>query len=212
MKVDLAELKNIVSNVVSEAKKKVKKDNPSDVKEHPAQFSSAETFDYSKPLGDKNYLKHDGAANFGPYTGASNELKDDVVQCNTLKEQEEILLRTVIKGMVQEEVYKDPWKFLDEAIKQKSSMHAENIWEAAKSWYDIKRADIGKGVYDKKDVIVHTADNDDMNEEKVGFKALTSKLAKQGVQNPAGLAYTIGAKKYGKKGMAKKAAAGRKKK
>ena len=44
----------------------------------------------------------------------------------------------------------------------------------------------------------------------VGFGKLKAKLAAKGVRSPGGLAYAIGAKKYGKAGMAKKAAAGRK--
>ena len=43
------------------------------------------------------------------------------------------------------------------------------------------------------------------------FSKLTKKFQKQGLKNPAGMAYKAGEKKYGKKGMAKKAAAGRKK-
>jgi hypothetical protein len=44
------------------------------------------------------------------------------------------------------------------------------------------------------------------------FDKLKDKLAKEpGVTDAAGLAYKIGAAKYGKAGMAKKAAAGRKK-
>jgi hypothetical protein len=42
------------------------------------------------------------------------------------------------------------------------------------------------------------------------FKKLSAKLKRRGVKNPDALAATIGRKKYGKKGMAKKAAAGRK--
>jgi hypothetical protein len=45
------------------------------------------------------------------------------------------------------------------------------------------------------------------------FDKLKNKLAKKpGITDPAGLAYEIGAKKYGKAGMAKKAAAGKAKK
>lgn len=44
------------------------------------------------------------------------------------------------------------------------------------------------------------------------FKALKTKLAKQGASNPAGLAAYIGRQKYGAKRMAKMAAAGRKRK
>lgn len=43
----------------------------------------------------------------------------------------------------------------------------------------------------------------------IGFKKLKAKLTSQGAADPAALAYAIGAKKYGKAGMAAKAAAGR---
>lgn len=46
---------------------------------------------------------------------------------------------------------------------------------------------------------------------KVGFRKMTRKLAaRKGVTNAKALAAYIGRKKYGKAGMAKKAAAGRK--
>ncbi len=46
---------------------------------------------------------------------------------------------------------------------------------------------------------------------RVGFKKLETQLSrKKGIYSPGGLAYKIGVKKYGKAGMAKKAAAGRK--
>ncbi|ARX81536.1 hypothetical protein SMD44_00934 [Streptomyces alboflavus] len=44
---------------------------------------------------------------------------------------------------------------------------------------------------------------------KIGFKKLKAQLAAKGARSPGGLAYKIGVKKYGKKTMAKKAAAGR---
>jgi hypothetical protein len=48
---------------------------------------------------------------------------------------------------------------------------------------------------------------------KIGFKRLRNQLARRkGIRNPDAVAATIGRKKYGKKGMAKKAAAGRRKK
>lgn len=45
----------------------------------------------------------------------------------------------------------------------------------------------------------------------IGFKKLKAKFAAQGKRNPGGLAYHVGVKKYGKAGMAAKAAVGRKK-
>lgn len=51
-----------------------------------------------------------------------------------------------------------------------------------------------------------------LDEKYVGFKALKKKLSRDdGVDDPAALAASIGRKKYGAKGMARKAAAGRKK-
>lgn len=46
---------------------------------------------------------------------------------------------------------------------------------------------------------------------RIGFKKLKRQLAARGVRSPGGLAATIGRKKYGKAGMAAKAAAGRRK-
>lgn len=43
------------------------------------------------------------------------------------------------------------------------------------------------------------------------FKRMVGKLKKRGAKHPKALAAYIGRKKYGKKGMAKKAAAGRRK-
>lgn len=43
----------------------------------------------------------------------------------------------------------------------------------------------------------------------LSFDARKAQFAAQGKRNPAGLAYYVGAKKYGKAGMAAKAAAGR---
>ncbi len=41
------------------------------------------------------------------------------------------------------------------------------------------------------------------------FNKLKSELAKKGIKNPGGLAYKIGVEKYGKKGMERKARAGK---
>ena len=48
-------------------------------------------------------------------------------------------------------------------------------------------------------------------DEHIGFKKLEEKFKSEGKKDPGGLAYAVGVKKYGKAGMAKKAAAGRRK-
>lgn len=45
----------------------------------------------------------------------------------------------------------------------------------------------------------------------MSFKARKAQFAARGARNPGGLAYYVGVKKYGKAGMAAKAAAGRRK-
>lgn len=45
----------------------------------------------------------------------------------------------------------------------------------------------------------------------MSFTARKRQFAAQGKRNPAGLAYYVGAKKYGRAGMAARAAAGRRK-
>lgn len=53
---------------------------------------------------------------------------------------------------------------------------------------------------------------DNADDEHLGFKKLENSLAhEKGISNPAAVAASIGRRKYGAKGMAKKAAAGRKK-
>jgi hypothetical protein len=47
---------------------------------------------------------------------------------------------------------------------------------------------------------------------RIGFRKLSNQLRRKGARDPNALAAHIGRKKYGKKGMAKKAAAGRRKK
>ena len=46
---------------------------------------------------------------------------------------------------------------------------------------------------------------------KSGFAAVEAKAKASGAKNPGGVAYAVGVKKYGVKGMQAKAAAGRKK-
>jgi hypothetical protein len=46
---------------------------------------------------------------------------------------------------------------------------------------------------------------------KTGFAAVKAQARASGAKNPGGVAYSVGVKKYGKKGMAAKAAAGKKK-
>ncbi len=68
----LNELKALVRQVVlAEVKKKKspkKKGKKAEIPEESEKFKYAEALDFSIPLGDFNVYRHQGAANWGPYT------------------------------------------------------------------------------------------------------------------------------------------------
>lgn len=138
MKISLSELKRVVAEVVAEASgKKKPKGGDSKPPEAQASMKADEKLDFSKPQGEDNLYRKQGAANMGPYTAES-------------------ALRHVVREAIREAI-------------------AEDLVESA-------------------------------------FSRLKNKLShKKGVKDPAALAASIGRKKYGAKGMAKKAAAGKKK-
>lgn len=68
MKISLNELKTIVREAIVEAKKKKKKEKSVDgVK----RYQKDEKLDFSKPLGNSNLYKRQGASGIGPYTAES---------------------------------------------------------------------------------------------------------------------------------------------
>lgn len=79
MKLDVSELQRLVTQVIQEAKKKKSKKEEKEEREpQPKEYSYAEALDFSEPLGPDNRYARQGAANFGPYTGAvlHKETKD----------------------------------------------------------------------------------------------------------------------------------------
>lgn len=180
MKMDITELRRMVERTIDEAKKKrgKKKDAPEEREVHPAGYSYAESFDFSRPLGALNAYARQGVANFGPYTGDGSALselvKEDAVPADSA------------------------WSIIAEAIRRElPPSERKNVWESALHWYDFHQRGLGSA--------------DGLTETHIGFKKLANKLAhKKGVTDPRALAASIGRKKYGKKGMARRAAAGRK--
>lgn len=79
------------SKFLVEVKKK-KKDKPVARTPHPVGFTFASVFDFSKPLGQDNVYRQQGAAPFGPLTATSqgnvdHSATDDDVDEESVKEQ-----------------------------------------------------------------------------------------------------------------------------
>lgn len=71
-KLDITHVREIVGQVVAEAKRKPKSKKAKKVEAkpvHPSGYQSDPAHDLSVPLGDLNVYKMQGASNIGPYTG-----------------------------------------------------------------------------------------------------------------------------------------------
>lgn len=203
MKVNLQELRAMVNSAVNEAKKKKEKAEKTEKVPAPPEYRFAEELDFSAPLGAYNLYKSQGAVNWGPMTGPGPSIDDRLHVPKSAKMVEAL---TALSKVIPEASAWGP--FLTE-IRKADKAASGNIWESIMHWYDFQKLGLGKvreaaGPKGKEK-------EGDLDEKKLGFKKLKNKLSHQkGVKDPSALAASIGTKKYGKAGMAKKSAAGRK--
>jgi len=209
---DLQEvIKAVLKNIKEEGEKgrdgyKFDEDEPI----QPRGFSHSDSADYTIPSQEGSRYKKQGSANFGPFT--------------------EGMLRTIVRATIKESITMKPVPSkkgqvsapfnkakieVGEDVKipaWNSTKKGGSVWEDLGHWYDVPGAK-KPNVRKLESNIMDDVYADRTNEKKIGFKKLKNKLAhKKGVKDPAALAASIGRKKYGTSGMAKKAAAGRKKK
>lgn len=179
MKITVEQLKAVIKDALIEAKKSKKgKDAEADGDPTLAvpAYKTDEKLDFSKPLGNENLYKKQGASNFGPYT-------------------EEKAIRMMVRQALSEMGGPVTGQQLPLCQHIFSHKNRNNIWENAMALSEATCQKCGKS----------------MEEAKLGFKKLKGKLShEKSVKDPAALAASIGKKKYGNKGMAKKAAAGKK--
>lgn len=192
MKISLNELRQMVTAALTEAKKKPKekiKENEVRVDGHIADSK----MDFSPPLGGLNTYRQQGQSNFGPYTGDIDSVLGAVNGVN---------LDNPLYGVRAEGVDRSSvWS----AFAGPSRPVPTTLWESALHYYDFQMRGLGQ-------VREEVLPEEKVDEKHVGFKKLKGQLAhRKGVKNPAALAASIGRKKYGAAGMAKKAAAGRRK-
>jgi len=202
MKITVEQLRGMVKEAINEAKKKKTKDVKEEIR--PDGHIVDKNQDYAPPLAGYNLYRSQGAVNWGPHTGPGPKIDD-----RPYGTKMESALRQVIGQMISEELRPDPnsaWARLmpPPVVEEKVP---QNVWEAAMHYYDFQRRGLGQ----MKEDTTPPPPNTSVDEKHLGFKKLKGKLAhKKGVKNAGALAASIGRKKYGAKGMAKKAAAGRK--
>jgi hypothetical protein len=193
MKISVQELRKLVEEVIIEAKKK--KDLEEETR--PDAHIYDKTFDFSKPLGAYNLYRSQGPVNFGPYTGAGPKIDD-----RPYGVKNESSLRAALRQMISEALMPAAGSAWMGVVPPAPKQVPRNIWEAACHWYDFSGKGLGEG---------SAANVANLAEKHIGFGKLKGKLAhKKGVKDAGALAASIGRKKYGAAGMAKKSAAGRK--
>lgn len=196
MKITVEQLKVMVEHAINEAKKKKQKDLE-EMETRPDGHMLDKNMDFAPPLGGYNLYRSQGAVNWGPQTGAGPKI-DDRPYPGTVAESS---LRQAIRGMISEKLRPDPNSAWSAFSPPPPQVPPKGIWESAMHYYDFQRRGLGQMKEEAKPV----------DEKHVGFKKLKGKLShEKGVKDPGALAASIGRKKYGAAGMAKKAAAGRK--
>lgn len=134
MKISVNELKSMVGQIVSEAKKKKSKSEKPMKGVKPTGFSFDEAFDFSTPLGDWNLYARQGSSSWGPLTGPGTKLGEELSSAG--RSLSENAVRSLVRQVIKE--------------------HAApmNIWESAMHWYDNQKLGLGsqtsEGIQQKK--------------------------------------------------------------
>lgn len=196
MKMTIEGLRNLVEQIVAEAKKKKEKELDELVVKNDGHIQDHK-LDFSAPLGAYNLYRNQGQVNWGPQTSSGPKI-DDQLRGSQYSAVHESALRSYIRNIISESFRPDPssaWAAMVPPVTQ-------TIWESVMHWYDFERRGLGQ--------VKEDADPS-MDEKRIGFKKLKKSLAhEKGVKDAGALAASIGRKKYGSAGMAKKSAAGRK--
>lgn len=203
----LSELKCLVAEILEEAKKKA----PAEIKKKGRSIEAYglydEAFDFAAPLGALSLYRQQGAVNWGPHTSdgpyIDSTFHDPQPGRIVVRESEERALRMLVREVIENGLVPASSAWAPMVEGNREAVY-ESPWEAAEplfeAWYDKFKGSKKSEKASKKD------------EGHIGFSKLKGKLShKSGVNDPGALAASIGRKKYGAAGMAKKSAAGRKK-
>jgi hypothetical protein len=154
MKVSIDELRKIVGEVVSEAKKKKEKSDELKYTAHPKEYGYAESLDFSAPLGGYNLYRSQGAANWGPYTGAGPKIDDNVrIDPVSTSLTEEKMLRSLLRSIIGETLMprSSAWDVISESSRVRRT---GNVWEDVARWYDHQGFGLGSqtpaGIMERK--------------------------------------------------------------
>lgn len=155
MKISVEELRGIIGEIISEAKKKTKSEKKTKKEVKPTGFFFDEALDFSDPLGPLNIYAIQGASNWGPLTGVLPDVGP----------LEERAVRSLVRQVISERKDLSAWSRFGTRSAPK------NVWEAAMHWYDNQRLGLGsqtsEGIEQKK---AENAKNDKKSKKKKGCK------------------------------------------
>ncbi len=142
MKTTVKELREVIGQIISEAKKKKADKSKKPTKGvKPTGFSFDEAFDFSAPLGSLNTYAQQGSANWGPLTTSmfAGERRDESLA--------ESAVRALVRQVIKEHDSKAIAAFGGSGTRG-------NIWEKAMHWYDNQKLGLGsqtsEGIEQKK--------------------------------------------------------------
>src|SRR3990167_9227603 len=98
MKVTARGLREVVVEIISEAKKKKTKAKKPEKEVKPTGYSFDEAFDFSAPLGGYNLYRSQGAVNWGPMTSQGTKVDDGAAG------MQEGALRALARQVIREHV------------------------------------------------------------------------------------------------------------
>jgi hypothetical protein len=138
MKITVEQLRGMVTEAITEAKKKRKKDLE-EMESRPDGHMVDSKFDFAPPLGGYNLYRSQGAVNWGPQTGAGSKVDDRPYGVKA-----ESALRSAIRGMISEKLSPDPASAWSAFSPSPAPKAPNGIWESAMHYYDFQRRGLGQ--------------------------------------------------------------------
>jgi hypothetical protein len=141
MKIGLEELRKMVGEAISEAKKK-KKEKIEELDVRTDGHVIDKRHDFSQPLGGLNAYRQQGQTNFGPYTG---DISSVAAAANGVKLESarETRMRQVVKSLIAEKL-RPPASSAWSAFVSPVQKAPNGIWESAMHWYDFQQRGLGQ--------------------------------------------------------------------
>ena len=150
MKLSINELKSLIGEVISEAKKKAKKKPKKEKLEELEVNTDGHAvdikLDFSAPQGAENLYRKQGQVNWGQYTSNTDTIDDSLYGTKT-----EELIRGVVRAAIAESMTADKTSEWHRLAPPPVTLAPRNVWEHIERWYDFQHRNLGKMTEAAKD-------------------------------------------------------------